>query len=373
MAVNYSDDRLVAVENAENKATTEINKTYNDMIEQSDKVYQSQIDASKNWADKQSALQQQQTDFAIEKIEQEKAQSEKDYLKEQSGAYVDWQKQSNKYGANAEAMASQGLTHSGYSESSQVSMYNTYQIRLATARESHEQAKLNFANMIKDAQLQNSSALAEIALKSYEQQAQLSIQMVTNRNQLLAEKINAKQQTHQIYRQQYQDVLDQINKERQEAIQKKQFEREMALAEQRFQEEKRQAQVQEALAREQFEYTKAKASASSSGGSSGSSSSASISGNKTNSSSSNKTNNSSSSNKTNSNNPSNVKSTGLKVSNVLSKSQASLLGLNTSAELVTSNGKYYAKEGNNYIDLTPVQAIISTNKKLVGSVSSVKG
>ena len=188
-------------------------------------------------------------------------------MKEQSGAYVDWQKQSNKYGANAEAMASQGLTHSGYSESSQVSMYNTYQNRIATARESHEIAKMNFTNAIKDAQLQNSSALAEIALKAYEQQAQLSIQMVTSKNQLLAQKLEAKQQTHQIYRQQYQDVLDQINKERQEAIQKEQFEREMALAEQKFQEEKRQAQVQEALDREMFEYTKAKASSGGSGGS----------------------------------------------------------------------------------------------------------
>ena len=75
MAVNISDDRLVAVEKAENKATTEVNKTYNDMIEQSDKMYQSQIDASKNWADKQSALQQQQTDIAIDNIEQQQAKA----------------------------------------------------------------------------------------------------------------------------------------------------------------------------------------------------------------------------------------------------------------------------------------------------------
>ena len=117
MAVNYSDDRLVAVENAENKATTEINKTYNDMIEQSDKVYQSQIDASKDWADKQSALQQQQTDFAIEKIEQEKAQSEK-FLPKGMAAHLliptlllkrEQTKQLRKFSRSAVRQASDGL------------------------------------------------------------------------------------------------------------------------------------------------------------------------------------------------------------------------------------------------------------------------
>lgn len=241
MAVNYSDDRLVAVEKAENKATTEINKTYNDMIESSDKVYKEQISASKDWVDKQVALQKEQTDFAIDKIEQQKAQAEKDYIKEQSGAYVDWQKESNRYGANAEQMASQGFVGSGYGESSQVSMYNTYQNRVAVARETHSRAMMNLDNGIREAKLQNSSALAEIYLKAYEQQAQLSIQMVTNRNQLLAEKLNAKTQTHQIYRNQYQDVLEQINKEKQREIEKAQFDREMSLAEAQFKWKKEQA------------------------------------------------------------------------------------------------------------------------------------
>lgn len=290
MAVNYSDDRLVAVEREENKATTEINKTYNDMIEQSQDYYKAQIDASKQWADKQTALQQEKTDFAIEQIEQQKDKAEKDYTKEQSGAYVDWKKQSNRYGANAEAMASQGLANTGYSESSQVSMYNTYQNRVATAREVFNQAMLNYNNMIKDAQLQNNSVLAEIAINSLKEQLELGLQGMMYENQLITEKLNAKRETQQIYHNQYQDVLAQINQEKALAEQIRQYNESLA-------EEKRQYDSSIALQREQFEWTKAQASksssssSSSSGGGSSSSSKSSSSGgsasiNKTSSSSS---------------------------------------------------------------------------------------
>lgn len=134
--INYEDQRFQDVEADKQAALNEVDVTYGNMIDQADKYYQQQIDASKEWADKQTQLQQEQTDFAIQEIEQNKEQTHKDYLKEQSGAYVDWQKQSNKYGTEAEQNASVGMTGTGYSESSQVSMYNTYQNRVATARES---------------------------------------------------------------------------------------------------------------------------------------------------------------------------------------------------------------------------------------------
>ena len=146
--INYDDSRFKAVESQKTAALNEVDKTYSEMLSQSDKYYQAQIDASKQWADKQTQLQNEKTDFAIKEIEQQKAQAQKDYTREQSGAYVDWQKQSNEYGANAEEMASAGLANTGFSESSQVSMYNTYQNRVATARESYNLAVQNFNNSI---------------------------------------------------------------------------------------------------------------------------------------------------------------------------------------------------------------------------------
>jgi len=173
MVTNYNDGRLAEVETQRDQALEDVQNTYQGMIDESGKYYQAQIDATKAWEKTQSELQQQKTDFAIEQIEQQKEQAQKDYTREQSGAYVDWQKESNKYGANAEQMASNGMTNTGYSESSQVSMYNTYQNRVATAREAYSLAVQNYNNAITEAQLQNSSVLAEIAYQSLQQQLEI--------------------------------------------------------------------------------------------------------------------------------------------------------------------------------------------------------
>lgn len=233
MAVNTNDKRLVAVKTEEEQALNKSNTMYNSMIADSQKYYDEQIQASKDYAKEQSRLQQEKTDFAIEKIEQEKEQANKDYIREQSGSYVDWQKESNRYGANAETMASNGFVASGYGESAQVSMYNTYQNRVATARESFNKAILNYNNSITEAQLQNSSNLAEISYKALQDQLQLALEGMQYRNQLLETQANKQLEIKSMYHQKYQDVLSQINTENALAEQIRQFN--ASLAEQKRQ------------------------------------------------------------------------------------------------------------------------------------------
>lgn len=211
--INYDDQRFTQVETDKSAALSELENTYAGMIGEADKHYQAQIDASKQWADKQSQLQQEQTDFAVEKIEQQKEQANKDYTKEQSGAYVDWQKQSNRYGAEAERQATVGMSGTGFSESSQVSMYNTYQNRVASARESYNNAVLNYNNAIKDARLQNNAALAEIANQALQTQLELTLNGFQYKNNLLLEQANKKTEIENNYYNRYLAVLDQINKE----------------------------------------------------------------------------------------------------------------------------------------------------------------
>lgn len=211
--VNYEDERFTQVESDKEAALSDLEQTYGNMIGESDKYYQDQIQASKDWADKQSQLQQENTDFAIEQIEQQKDQTHKDYIKEQSGAYADWQKQSNEYGSEAEKMASAGLANTGFSESSQVSMFNTYQNRVATARDSFNRAVLNYDNAIKDARLQNNAALAEIAYQALQQQLELSLQGFQYKNQLILEQAARKTELENTYYNRYLDVLNQINHE----------------------------------------------------------------------------------------------------------------------------------------------------------------
>ena len=230
MNIDYNDQRLKQVESDKQNALNNANNMYNSMINNSDKFYNDQIQASKDYAQKQQEIQQANTDFAIEKIEQQ--QAEKDYTKEQKGAYTDYQKQINDYGVNAEQQAVQGLSNSGYSESSKVSMYNTYQNRIATARDSFNRSILNYDNGIKDAQLQNNSALAEIAYNALKSQLELGLQGFQYKNSLLESQLNAQQTIEQTYQSKWDSILDQMNKDREFAESVRQFNENLAFQKQ---------------------------------------------------------------------------------------------------------------------------------------------
>lgn len=267
--VDYNDKRFVENNNQKNAALSDVEKTYGGMIDSTDKYYNDLVNQSKDWADKQADIQNEQTDFAIQKIEQQKEQARQDYTKEQKGAYTDWQKESDRYGANAEAMASNGLAASGYSETAQVNMYTTYQNRVATARETFARAEMNYNNNIKEAKLQNSSALAEIYANAYKEQLELGLEGFKYRNSLLIEKANKKLEVDEMYYSRYRDIESQINTENSMAEQIRQYNENKALQEKQLAEQKRQFDAEMAFSREQYEYQKAQANKSSSGGSSG--------------------------------------------------------------------------------------------------------
>jgi hypothetical protein len=256
---NFDDKRLTDVTKAEQDAIKESSQTWDKQIADSQGFFDKQIEASKDWAETQKKNQQAQTDFAIDKIEQEKAQAKKDYTKEQSGAYVDWQKQSNQYGVNAEQMAAGGMTNTGFSESSQVSMFNTYQNRVTAARESYQRAVLNYNNSIQEAKLQNNSILAEIAYKALQEQLTLALEGFQYKNQLIEKKTADKRALQSLYQQKYQSVLDAIYKE--DALNEDRRQHNETLAEQR-----RQYNLDLKFKKAQFKWQKEQANKSSSGG-----------------------------------------------------------------------------------------------------------
>ena len=221
--INYDDERFTQIKDEEAAAVNEVNETYDGLIAGSDNFYNNLIQASQDKADAQAQAQQDRTNLTIEQIEQQKEQTQKDYIKEQSASYVDWQKQSNQYGSEAEKMASAGLTNTGYSESSQVSMYNTYQNRVATAREVLNQAIMNYDNAIKDAQLQNSSILAEIAANAFQEQAQIALEGFQYKNSLIIEKANKLTEVGDRYHNRWLDMLNQMNTENAMAEEVRQF------------------------------------------------------------------------------------------------------------------------------------------------------
>lgn len=267
--INYDDERFQDVEEQKQQALTENEETYGGMIDNANKYYQDQIDNTREWAEKQQQIQQENTDFAIEQIEQQKEQAKKDYKKEQKGAYVDWQKQSNQYGAGAEQMAASGLTNTGFSETSQVSMFNTYQNRVAMAREGINKAILNYDNAMKEARLQNSSKLAEIAFNAYQKELEIALQGFQYINTLKLDRLNQQRAIESEYYGRYQDVLAQINQENAFAEQIRQFNEQMMYQKEQ---DERSYQLQLAQLEEdkrQFDASLAASRSSGSGGSGG--------------------------------------------------------------------------------------------------------
>ena len=161
-----AQERYEQVEQDKNAALKENEQLYGQIKQDTDKYYTAQVDAAKQWADKQTEIQNQQNALTQEKLQQQKDKAEEGYQKEQQGAYIDWQKQSDRHGVQAEQAAAGGVQNSGFAESTLAGYYNTYQNRVATARQTYQDAVFAYDNAMKEAALRNSAALAEIAYKT---------------------------------------------------------------------------------------------------------------------------------------------------------------------------------------------------------------
>ena len=222
--VNYNDKRFTDVKNQEQQALNNVNNTYNNMINNSDKYYNDMINAAEDYGQKQQEIQQANTDFAIEKIEQQKANTQKDYEKEQRGAYTDYARQVNPYGIQAESAATSGIARgSGVSESARIQAWAAYQGRIGQARDTYQRAVQEYDNGIKDAMLANNAKLAEIAYQSLSKKLELGLNQFQYKNTLLGQQLEMQQNINNQYYQRWQNVLQQINTENSLAEQIRQY------------------------------------------------------------------------------------------------------------------------------------------------------
>lgn len=275
--VNYEDQRFKDLETEKGFAMSDTRGEYEELIQKNDqKENQLLADINRN-QQQQIDVANKNTEFAINKIEQQKENAHKDYLKEQSGAYTDWQKQSNQYGVNAEKNASMGMGGTGYSESSQVAMYNQYQNRVATARESFVRASTEYDNAMTEARLQNSSLLAQIASETLAKKLEISLTFLQQRNSLVTQKVQALRDVEKDYHDRWQDVYNNIMDEYKLNENARQFDEN--LAENKRQHDETLAEnmrvhnasiaaqnAQLRLERDKFNWQKAQAAAASSGG-----------------------------------------------------------------------------------------------------------
>ena len=264
MNVNYDDERFTQVEQDRQNELNKYNQAYDNLIAERDKFTQQQQDYVDNWKTTQEQIANDNLQHQVDLYNQQKEKAEKEYQKEAKASYIDYQKEVDKYGVSRENVVANGLSNSGYAESSKVDMYNTYQNRIATARESMNTIKLEFDNAIKEAQLSNNATLAELALQQMQQKLEIALEGFNYKDNATQNKLNWEYNINNNYYDRYKDVESQINYENEQAEAIRQYNEQMAyqkeldrIAQQQWEKEYALQQQQLALSRQQAEAQKA--------------------------------------------------------------------------------------------------------------------
>lgn len=159
-----------------------------------------------------NALQQQrniinqQTQMNVDELNRNKDKVDVDTNKTNKALYSDYRKATNPYGVNAENLASKGLGNSGYAETTQTNLYNTYQKNITDTLDNARSLKADFDFQIAKARQTGDLALAQSALDIYKQKMQLlsnEYDLKNNKDQFLYQ-----QQRDQVADNQWQQEFD---------------------------------------------------------------------------------------------------------------------------------------------------------------------
>lgn len=151
-------------------------------------------------------------------VNRQKEEYDKEATKSAKALYTDYKKQSNPYSANAEQLASQGLNKSGYAESSQVNLYNSYQKNVTEIINNTAKLKADADFNMNQAYLDADIQKAQNEFAIYQQQAQLALTEYDLKYTVHRDKIADEQWERQFALQQQQANLSQSNWEKEYAL-----------------------------------------------------------------------------------------------------------------------------------------------------------
>lgn len=256
--VNYDDERFKQVENEKQSELDKYNQTYDNLINERNNFTNQQQQLVDQWENTQKDIANQNLQYQKDLIEQQRNKAEKEYQNEAKASYIDYQKEVDKYGVSRENVTANGLSNSGYAESSKVDMYNTYQNRLATARKSLEDAGIEFDNAIREAQMSNNETLAQNALTALQNKLNIALEGFNYKTEQENNKLNWNNTINNNYYNRYKDVESQINYENETAEKIRQYNENMAyqkeqqrLEQQRWEQEMAYQREQDAIANAQ--------------------------------------------------------------------------------------------------------------------------
>ena len=256
--VNYDDKRFQDVENEKQSELKKYNDTYDNLINERNNFTKEQQDMIDRWENTQKDIANKNLKYQKDLIEQQRKKSEQAYQNEAKASYIDYQKEVDKYGVSRENVVNNGLSNSGYAESSKVDMYNTYQNRLGTARKSMQDAGIEFDNAIRQAQLSNDETLAQNALKALQEKLNIALEGFNYKTEQENNRLNWNYNVNNNYYNRYKDVESQINYENETAEKIRQYNENMAyqkeqqrLEQERWEQEMAYQKQQDAIANAQ--------------------------------------------------------------------------------------------------------------------------
>ena len=215
--IDPNNPKLTGIETERTEAINGYNTTIDGIISNTETMVAEQQAAIDESSQTLIDAQNDYTDATVGVIEGQKKEARQDYEDEARGAYVEWKLQSDPFGANAEHMAANGLSRSGYSESSKVRMYQSYQSRKALAYKAFSKAMTEYNNQITMARAQNSVTIAQIASDAIKEKARIALEGFYYKNDLIVGKANKEIELNQYYDGKWQDTYDRMVDEARDA------------------------------------------------------------------------------------------------------------------------------------------------------------
>ena len=108
----------------------------------------------------------------INELQRQSDKATQETTKQNKAFYQQYQKQINPYGGTQEALATQGLAHSGIAETTKTNIYNTYQKSLTDSLNNLKNVQADYAAKMADVRANGDIAMAQNLSNAYLQQIQ---------------------------------------------------------------------------------------------------------------------------------------------------------------------------------------------------------
>ena len=227
------DERLAAI-NAEKQAALDKSKsTYDNMLQDNQNLLDQNINYAEEYERTQNEALDKQLALYQENIEKQKEEARKNQEAESLKAKNDYLAFSNPYGANAENLASKGQLKSGIAQTTQLGGYNAYQNRLASANKAMQDAFTQYDLDMNEAIVNNDVQKAQNALAKLEMILGYTQSFYDTKNTITQNQLTNQQQLDSEYYNRYQDIINQINYEKEQAEKLRQYQEQMTYQKER--------------------------------------------------------------------------------------------------------------------------------------------